>query len=72
MTMTMPSITGHFAMPQIVRLWSPRPTASPTAWARGPLTTRPTSTRAAMMTSPTVMSSTTGRSFQIGRPSSTW
>ncbi len=72
MTTTIPRMTGHLIMSHSWETSSPKPIASPIACAIGPLTTRPTSTTAAMMTSPRVMSSTTGRSFQIGRPSWTW
>ena len=48
----------------------PRPIASPTACAAGPVSTSASATAAASSTSATrVTSSISGRSFQIGRPS---
>ncbi|CPU66510.1 Uncharacterised protein [Mycobacteroides abscessus] len=49
---------------------SPRPTSSPTWRAIGPDRTRLPTTRPASSTVMTVTPSITGRSFQIGRPSS--
>ncbi len=57
-------------MPQTVTATSPRPSASPTLRATGPLTTSPTSTSATTRTLTSVTTSVTGRSFQNGRPSS--
>ncbi len=61
-TMTIPSSTGHFAMFQIVTAWSPSPTASPIAWATGPLTARMSAPIAVRITLMSVTSSIAGRS----------
>jgi len=55
---------------QRVSAESPRPMASPMAFATGPLTASMNATAAAMISAIRVTSSITGRNFQIGRPSS--
>ena len=62
---------GQRAMFQIMRVVSPRPTASPIALATGPLTASINAPVARQIRPINVTSSMTGRSFQTGRPSST-
>jgi hypothetical protein len=56
---------------KIVIAVSPMPMLSPRAWASGPLTTTATPVRAMSRIITSVTSICSGRSFQIGRPSST-
>ena len=70
MSTTTASSTGHLAMLHTVTAVDSSPIARPTASAAGPVRTSPTATTAASSTVTSVMRSMTGRSFQIGRPSS--
>ena len=70
MSTTTASSTGHLAMLHAVTAADSSPIALPTASAAGPVSTRPTATIAASSTVTRVTRSITGRSFQIGRPSS--
>jgi hypothetical protein len=67
----MNSITGHFAICHSVTAVLPTPSASPTAVASGPDTTRATAVRATSTMQTKVMKSWSGSFFQKGRPSST-
>ena len=68
---TSATMTGHFAMFQTVTVTSLRPTAAPTERAMPPDSTTAATITTAMTTRISVTSSSTGRSFQNGRPSST-
>ena len=68
---TKTKMTGQRAIFHTVRAVSPRPMASPTEVATGPLTASMSPIAATMINAISVTSNMIGRSFQIGRPSST-
>lgn len=68
--MTSSSTTGHLAMFHTVTVTSLSPMVDPIDRARSPDRTTATTTSTAITISTTVMPSCSGRSFQIGRPSS--
>ena len=70
MTPTMIRTAGSLAMSQTATAPSPRPIRSPTQRATGPVTTSATITSEMSSRIARVRARNTGRSFQIGRPSS--
>jgi len=69
---TSTTITGHFAMSHTETASSLSPTTDPIACATDPESTIAAQMIATSTSRMSVTSSSTGRSFQIGRPSSTW